>query len=675
MAGTISFLGMSSDQDMNAYVDALVGIRRNGHVQPLENWKTSWENKLESISTIDSALAAFYNTVRGMDRINEFMVRQATSSDGTVLGVSADSAATLGSYSVEVNQLAGAETEIHTGVSNDIEYHSGVTDQTASINDSGTDKTFKYSYDGSIHTLTVNTGDTLENLRDDINAGGTGVTATLVTADGQDHLVLSETSPDGTKSIVVDPDSDMTLAGTDSTTDFTAGAFTETVNASGSDKIFQLQYGSDSAVEITVPTGTTLTGLRDLINNTDTGIRASILDDGGTGSGAFHLVLTGEDTGDDYTVMLNAGGGGTTTLDGTALTENFTDTVFSETATAKNSQIKVNGYPAGPPWIERSSTQISDVIEGVTLNLVNTGSATVTVSTDNSAIVEKVEAFTESFNTIRTAIREATQYEAATGNSGTLLGNYAVQIIEIRLNSIVTGTVDGFQDPDDTYSMLQQLGFSTDAEQGSATEGQLLLDTSEFTTALNNEPDTVAKLFAAYLDGMTDDSRISFGSSLPTATPGVFDVEVDTDTAKGRFCIQGSSWGEWVDLDGSSGNYTLTGAEGPEKGVALNISYASGTGVHTTVLQLKSGIAAQLSDELTDLLSSSGPLNTLEENYNDIIDNIDDRIADEERRLLLYEETLRGRFSRLDMFISQMTSLSDSIASMSQNFIKPSSSK
>ncbi len=97
MAGTISFLGMSSDQDMNAYVDALVGIRRNGHVQPLENWKTSWENKLESISTIDSAMAAFYNTVRGMDRINEFMVRQATSSDGTVLGVSADSSATIGS--------------------------------------------------------------------------------------------------------------------------------------------------------------------------------------------------------------------------------------------------------------------------------------------------------------------------------------------------------------------------------------------------------------------------------------------------------------------------------------------------------------------------------------------------------------------------------------------------
>jgi len=675
MSGTISFLGMSSDQDMNAYVDAMVSIRRNGHVKPLENWKTTWETKLDTIDTIDSTLASFYSTVRGMDRINEFMVRQAASSDSTVLSVSADSSATIGSYSVEVNQLAGAETETHAGVANDIEYHAGVADKTASINDSGIDKTYKYSYNSSTYTITVNNGDTLENLRDDINAGATGVTASIVTTGGQDHLVLSETAPAGAQSIVVDPDSDMTLDGTDSTTDFTGSTFTETINASGSDKVFQLQYGSNAAFEITVPNGTTLTGLRDMINNANTGIRASILDDGGDGSGANHLVLTGEDTGDDYAIVLNAGGGGTTTLDGTGLTEDFTHAGFTETASAKNTQLKVNGYPAGPPWIERSSTQISDVMEGVSLNLVKTGSATVTVSTDNSAIIEKVVAFTESFNTIRNAIRDATKYDATTDSAGTLLGNYAVQIIKTRLDNIITGTVDGFLDPGDVYSTLQQLGFSTDAEQGSETEGQLLLDTAALTTALNSDPDTVGDLFAAYLDGLTDDTQISFGSSLPTATPGVFDVEVDTDTAKGRFRIQGETWGDWVDLAGSSGNYTLTGADGPEKGVALNISYASGTGVHSTVLQLKSGVAAQLSDELTTLLSTSGPLYTLEENYNDIIDNIEDRISDEERRLTLYEENLRERFTRLDQFISRMNGMSDSIASMANSLMKPSNSK
>lgn len=671
-------MGMSSDQDMNAYVDAMVGVRKSAHVTPLENWKTEWQAKLETISTVDSALASFYNTVRGMDRTNEFLVRQASSSSTTVATVSADSTAVMGSYTVAVNQLARAETEIHGGIQNDIEYHAGVDDQTASINDSGTDKTFTYSYNGTTRVLTVANGDTLQTLRDTINTDGSnpGVTATIVTAGDKDHLVLSETTPGGTTEITIDPDADMTLDGTDSTTDLSATTFSQTVNASGSDKVLQLQYGSDAAVEITVPTGTTLSGLKDLINNADTGVRASILDDGGTGSGAVHLILNGEDSGADYGIVLNAGGGGTTTLDGSSLTEDFTDTVFTETASAQNAQIQVNGYPAGPPWIERASNQISDVIEGVSLNLVDSGTTTVTVSTDKEAIIEQVEQFTEAFNAVRTAIKDATKFDATTGEKGTLVGNYATQIIKIRLDAIVTGNIAGFQDPGDPYSTLQQLGFSTDAEEGSETQGLLLLDSSKLSTALNDEPDLVADLFAAYFDGMTDDTQIGFNSSLPTATPGVFDVEVDTDTVQGRFRLEDGSWGDWIDLEGSSGSYTLTGTAGPEKGIALDISYASGTGTHSAVLKLKSGVAAQLSDELTDLLSTSGPLNTLEDNYYDIIESIDDRITDEERRLTLYEERLRQRFARLDVFISQMTGLSNSIASMAAGMstVKASSS-
>ena len=602
-----------------------------------------------------------------MDRTDEFMVKQASSSDESVLTVSASSSAVMGSYAVDVNQLAKSETEIQDGIRNDMEYHAGVSDQTASINDSGTDKTFAYDYDGTTRTLTIASAATLQDLRDAVNndLGNPGVTATIVTASDQDHLVLSETVPDGSKTIRIDPDGDMTLDGSDSTVDFSNTQFTQTVNASGTDQTFQLQYGSNAAEEITVPTGTTLEAFRDLINTADTGVRATVLDDGGTGSGAVHLVLSGEATGADYAIVLNAGGGGTTTMDGTSLTEDFTDAAFSETAAAQNAQIRLNGYPAGPPWIERSSNQISDVIEGVTLGLVDSGSsATVTVSTDNSAIFDKIEEFTLAFNTIRTVIKEATQYNADTGESGTLLGNYAVQIIKSRLDSLVTGGVAGFQDPADTYSNLQQLGFSTDAQEGSETQGQLVVDTAVLSQALNDDPNAVADLFSAYLDGVTDDTRISFASSLSTATPGVYDVEVDTDTQKGRFRLQDGEWGDWSDLEGSSGNYILTGATGPERGVALNINHTSGTGTHSTVFRLKNGAAAQLSDELTTLLSTSGPLNTLEDNYHDIIDNIEDRIANEERRLLVYEDMLRQRFTRLDMYISQMNSLSSSIDSM-----------
>ena len=890
MAGAVSFLGFGSGQDYTTMISAMVNVRRMGHVQPLQVWESQWLTKLNSISNIDSALSSFYSTVQGMDRVSEFVTRSCSSSDESVFSATATSAAVLGAHSIIVNQLARSETEVHHGIQNSIKYHSGVTDQTESINNSGdaatgimgetftitaiegaagnitlnladdpgatytsevtditcldkseleqgnyfiissaeadyyvwydldgtssddpalegytgirvdisgdttaaevaastaaaidlvddfgapvpggatltvtntgggyvtdaadssgsastgftvgvtvqgTDqvrisyaagvmtvgildgsttqqeisdaiaghelidtvvpdapesawtlggnggaddtvtlaegadgetKTFKYTYNGSTRIIDLAYHGTLVDLKDAINAdaGNPGVTAKIITSGGQDHLSLVEDTPDGAKSILIDPDSDMTLDGTDGTVSFTVDAHTEVINASGSDKIFQLQFSDNAAVDITVPTGTTLEGLRDLINNTGVGIQAWILNDGGEGSDAQHLVLSGENTGDDYTIILNSGG--TTTLDGANDTEDFTNGagVFEETSSAQNSQIRVDGYPSSS-WIERTDNQISDVIEGVSLSLIDTGTVTVTVSSDNDAIIEKVEEFREAFNSVRASILSATGYNEDTSSAGSLLGNYAVQLVKSRLDNIVSGAVPGFQESDDTYINLQQLGFYTDVEEGSETEGLLLLDTSRLSDALADDPDLVAQFFSACFDGATNDSQISFYSSLDTATPGIYDVEVNTDILKGRFQLEDGDWSDWYNLSGSSGDYYLTGTSGPERGIALHITYASGTGTHSTELSLKNGVATELARELENLVSASGPLNTLENNYNDIIDNIEDKIADEERRLVKYEEMLTERFVRLDTYMNRMTQIGSSFASM-----------
>jgi len=662
MAGEITFTGLSSNLNLNTIIDALIAARRGSHITPLENWKADWETKLESISALDSALASFYTTVRGMDRINELLVRTASSSDETVLTTSANSDAIPGSHTVEVHQLAQAEKEVHRGIQNGIQYHFGVAHKTASINASGTDKTFKYGYDGSTRTLTVANSDTLEDLRDAIIAvaGVTGVTANIVTAGGKDHLVLVETAPDGTKEIILDPDGDMTLDGSNSTVDLTASTFTQTVNASGADKVFQYQYGSGDNISVTVATGATLEQLRDLINNdaTNPGVRASILDDGGTGSAAMHLVLSGEDLGKDYTITLKTAAG--TTLDGTTDTEDFTNGggVFTETMTAQNAQLRVDGYPAAS-WIERATNHVTDVIEGVTMDLGSAGSITLTVSTDTSATLEKIEAFKDAFNNVRTAIREATLYNAETGEAGSLLGNYAVQIIQSKLNNLIAGTAPGFQDPDDTYVNLQQLGFATDVTQGSETEGLLLLDTTILTEALNSNPDAVTDVFSAYFEGLSDHSQIAYQSSLPSITSaGIYDVKVETGNTRGCFKLSiEDDWHPWIALTGSSGDYTLTGAAGyPEQGLALHITYV---GTHSAVVRLKNGVVTQMGLDLEDLLSTSGPLNTLDGSYNDIVTNIEKRIEQEEDRLDHYEILLRQRFVRLDVYMNQMNQLGD----------------
>jgi len=300
---------------------------------------------------------------------------------------------------------------------------------------------------------------------------------------------------------------------------------------------------------------------------------------------------------------------------------------------------------------------MADLLEGVSITLKDTGTITLTVGTDKDSIIEKVEEFREAYNGVRTAIKEATAYDASTGEAATLVGNYALQIIKARLDGLVSTTAPGFQDPDDCYVNLQQLGFSTDAVQGSETEGLLLLDTSVLSSALDQDPEAVVRVFSAYLSGITDSTTILFSSSLSTATAGIYDVGVDTDNEKGRFRLEGGDWGDWIDLGGSSGAYTLTCVEGPERGISLSISLSSGTGTHSAELRLRNGILTELGLELEDLLGSSGPLANLEESYTDIVENIEGRIEQEETRLDAYEERLIERFARLDAYISSMNSL------------------
>lgn len=665
MVGSISFLGFGSGQDFNKIVDALVEARKTAYIKPLEDRKTDINNKLDAVGTVDSAMSAFYSTLRGMDRVNELMVRSASSSDENVLTASADSNAAINTHTITVNQLAQVATEVHHGIQNDLELHNGVTDQTASINDSGSDKTFSYSYNGTTSTITVNSGDSLQDLMNDINnaSDNPGVTASIVTSNGYDQLVLSETSPDPSLSITIDPNNDMTMNGSDGTTDFTASSFKQTINASGTDKVFQFRYGDNSPVNLTVVTGSTLEDLKNLINASNAGVNASILNDGGTGSGSQHLVLSGDDTGSDYSIVMNPDSG--TTLDGTGGTEDFSNAsgVFQETQSASNAQIRLDGYPSSG-WIERSTNSISDLIEGLSINLSGTGSSVVGVAVDTDAVVEKIQEFKDAFNKVRTAIKDATKYDTSTGETGSLIGDASLQIIKSRLDNLVSNVAPGFSDPDDVYTNLEQIGFSTDTLEGSETEGLLKLDTSKLENALKSNPDAVVRLFSSYFDGVTDDSRISFASSLDTATPGVYQVEVDTDNERGRFKLNNGDWGDWVSLAGSSGNYSLTGMSGPEAGIALNITYAAGTGTHTAELRLRNGIATSMGSEMYDLMSSSGPISSSKKNYNDVIDGIDNRIAAEEDRLTLYEDMLKKRFAQLDAYMSRMTQISQSFDSM-----------
>jgi flagellar hook-associated protein 2 len=64
---------------------------------------------------------------------------------------------------------------------------------------------------------------------------------------------------------------------------------------------------------------------------------------------------------------------------------------------------------------------------------------------------------------------------------------------------------------------------------------------------------------------------------------------------------------------------------------------------------------------LTD--STTGTLEVLKDNYQDIMDSIDDKIAYEERRLALMEKNLRLRFANLEAILGTYDNISTQLSS------------
>lgn len=436
------------------------------------------------------------------------------------------------------------------------------------------------------------------------------------------------------------------------------------VNNSGSAKVFAFSYAGGAAVSISVANGATLSDLATAINSSgaNPGVTATVLDMGASyGATRYRLLLQGQDTGSTNTIAIDDA---LTTLDGTGSTENFESGTFTQTQAAQNAQLRVDGYPPAT-WIERATNAVNDVIPGVTLKLVS-ASATpvqVTINDDTEAMQEKIESLVEEYNEVISYIKEQTKFDSATGESGILLGNYAMEIVKSALNYIGTGNAPGFKDPNDPYLNLGKIGITTDSDETSDTFGQLVIDDSALTAAINDNPDGVANLMSAYFRGVSDDTtgNITYYSSLPGITqPGIYNV---TATVAGGVITGGTINGHAATISGD----TLTGQNGfDEYGLAVKINLADGS--YSGAVRLQMGKNGQFSDKLDDLLSaSSGPVNILINNYQDIIDGIDAKIEAETRRVEGVQKRLREQFARVDAILSTLNQQSQYLSTQLKN--------
>ncbi|MDL4860880.1 flagellar filament capping protein FliD [Halomonas elongata] len=237
-----------------------------------------------------------------------------------------------------------------------------------------------------------------------------------------------------------------------------------------SDSTLDLSFqdaGLDHSVAIAA--GSSLEDVRDAVNaDPDAAVNASVVNDGE----GYRLALMAKDTGQEASIT---GTNFATMADQASLTD------AAVTQAGQDASLDVNGIA-----ITSSTNQVDGAIQGVTLNLQQEGSSTLTVARDDEAIREAVTGFVESYNALKETADDLTAFNGEDSRAGTLIGDNVVRTIESRLRNDLSSGVQ----QDGELSLLGDVGLSM------GVDGTLELDQDELDDALAADPAAVEAFFA-----------------------------------------------------------------------------------------------------------------------------------------------------------------------------------
>lgn len=237
-------------------------------------------------------------------------------------------------------------------------------------------------------------------------------------------------------------------------------------------------YTTKSTFNITIAAHSTLEQARDAINNKSTGVTASIIKDK---DGVQQLVLASKEGLDN--VMKLSGDVAGLDYDPTG----SSNVNFSEIVPAKDATFKLNGIESSS-----SSNTVTDVLDGVTLNLTATNEGTPTtlkITGDITAgITSALQAFITAYNAANTSMHTLGAYNADTKVAGTLQGNSTLRTAMSQIRSTLFTANSG--SGSSAYQSLSNIGVSVGAD------GSLSLDPTKLNTAITADGGTVASLVA-----------------------------------------------------------------------------------------------------------------------------------------------------------------------------------
>jgi len=387
---TLRLPGLLTGIDTTKLIEQLMAIERRS-LNLYEERISTWEERQDALSTLETKLSNLRNSVRALSDANELRAFSVASSDVDKLTAEASYNAFEGNHTVIINRLANSERWVHTTGKKYAEDYVGAG-------------TFIYSYNHKETTLTTTATTTLEELVGLINndANNPGVTASLLYFNDAYHLVLNGNDAGSDYEISINASStEVWQAGSAFTTNSNNATLTTKItdldqfgeNPLEGGEVIQITGTNHSGnpitqVNLSITSNTKLSHLIAEINDAFDGIAKATLENGkiiltddSDGTSSLSITLTYNANGSSATLTLptmavsTEGGSTTANLTG------FAETNFSETQSAQDSEIRVDGYPTPQAGIAEVQTLTATTLPtGGTFTLTYDGQTTAPIS-------------------------------------------------------------------------------------------------------------------------------------------------------------------------------------------------------------------------------------------------------------------------------------------------------
>ena len=195
---SISSLGVGSGLKLGDILDSLTAAQK-AQLTPISNQQSSYTSKLSAYGTMKSALESFQTANTALSKADLFTATTTTSSS-TAFSATTTGSALPGKYTIEVTQLAKAQT-LTSGIQKDNKAALATSDSKITIQQGGDKKPVTIDISAANSSLT--------GIRDAINKADAGVSASIINVgNGEYRLSISskETGEDNAMTISVSGD-------------------------------------------------------------------------------------------------------------------------------------------------------------------------------------------------------------------------------------------------------------------------------------------------------------------------------------------------------------------------------------------------------------------------------------------------------------------------------------